>query len=184
MKMKKTLYALLFASLPILATAQEAAAPLSLSVTEESAPESTPTLRFAWFSQEEVLRSMPEYQAAGRYVDSLKTEYAREAKRSADDFSLKYEEFLDQQRNLATSIQELMSQNIAFKAEGERLLARETQRAYAPAKRKLQAAVAEIARQRGYAFVLNSDGDNLPYADSAQGDEITLLLKQELSGKK
>ena len=77
-----------------------------------------------------------------------------------------------------------MSQNIAFKAEGERLLARETQRAYAPAKRKLQAAVAEIARQRGYAFVLNSDGDNLPYDDSAQGDEITLLLKQELSGKK
>ena len=117
MKMKKTLYTLLFASLPILATAQEAAAPLSLSVTEETAPESTPTLRFAWFSQEEVLRSMPEYQAAGRYVDSLKTEYAREAKRSADDFSLKYEEFLDQQRNLATSIrrkrqaelQELMS---------------------------------------------------------------------------
>ena len=104
MKMKKTLYTLLFASLPILATAQEAAAPLSLSVTEETAPESTPTLRFAWFSQEEVLRSMPEYQAAGRYVDSLKTEYAREAKRSADDFSLKYEEFLDQQRNLATSI--------------------------------------------------------------------------------
>ena len=179
MKMKKTLYTLLFASLPILATAQEAAAPLSLSVTEETAPESTPTLRFAWFSQEEVL-------------DSLKTEYAREAKRSADDFSLKYEEFLDQQRNLATSIrrkrqaelQELMSQNIAFKAEGERLLARETLRAYAPAKRKLLAAVAEIARQRGYAFVLNSDGDNLPYADSAQGDEITLLLKQELSGKK
>ena len=190
MKMKKTLYTLLFASLPILATAQEAAAPLSLSVTEETAPEFTPTLRFAWFSQEEVLRSMPEYQAAGRYVDSLKTEYAREAKRSADDFSLKYEEFLDQQRNLATSIrrkrqaelQELMSQNIAFKAE--RLLARETLRAYAPAKRKLLAAVAEIARQRGYAFVLNSDGDNLPYADSAQGDEITLLLKQELSGKK
>ena len=178
MKMKKTLYALLFASLPVLATAQEAAAPLSLSVTEETVPESTPTLRFAWFSQEEVLRSMPEYQAAGRYVDSLKTEYARE--------------FLDQQRNLATSIrrkrqaelQELMSQNIAFKAEGERLLARETLRAYAPAKRKLLAAVAEIARQRGYAFVLNSDGDNLPYADSAQGDEITLLLKQELSGKK
>ena len=157
MKMKKTLYTLLFASLPILATAQEAAAPLSLSVTEETAPESTPTLRFAWFCQEEVLRSMPEYQAAGRYVDSLKTEYAR---------------------------QELMSQNIAFKAEGERLLARETLRAYAPAKRKLLAAVAEIARQRGYAFVLNSDGDNLPYADSAQGDEITLLLKQELSGKK
>ena len=100
MKMKKTLYTLLFASLPILATAQEAAAPLSLSVTDETAPESTPTLRFAWFSQEEVLRSMPEYQAAGRYVDSLKTEYAREAKRSADDFSLKYEEFLDQQRSL------------------------------------------------------------------------------------
>ena len=51
MKMKKTLYTLLFASLPILATAQEAAAPLSLSVTDETAPESTPTLRFAWFSQ-------------------------------------------------------------------------------------------------------------------------------------
>ena len=66
MKMQTTLYTLLFPRLPILPTAHEAAAPLSLSVTDETAPESTPTLRFAWFSQEEVLRSMPEYQAAGR----------------------------------------------------------------------------------------------------------------------
>lgn len=192
--MKKPLYTLLFALLPVFATVQEAVAQeaAALRPLQDAAPESTSPLRFAWFSQEEVLRSMPEYEAAGRYVDSLKVEYAREAKRSADEFSLKYEEFLDQQRNFAGSIrrkrqaelQELMSQNIAFKVEGERLLARESQRAYAPAKRKLQAAVAEIARQRGYAFVLNSDGDNLPYADSTQGDDITLLLKQELGGMK
>lgn len=171
--MKKTLYSLLLTLLPLLAAAQEA--------THQP-------LRFAWFSHDEVLRAMPEYKEAGRNIDSLQAEYAREAKRSADDFTQKYEEFLDQQRTLAPSIrrkrqaelQELMSQNIAFKAEGERLLERAKQKAYEPARQKLRKAVAAIAAKRGYAFVINSDGDNLPYADPTQGDDITQELKREL----
>lgn len=171
--MKKTLYCLLLTLLPLLAAAQEAT---------HQPP------RFAWFSHDEVLRAMPEYKEAGRNIDSLQAEYAREAKRSADDFTQKYEEFLDQQRTLAPSIrrkrqaelQELMSQNIAFKAEGERLVERARQKAYEPARQRLRKAVAAIAAKRGYAFVINSDGDNLPYADPTQGDDITQELKREL----
>lgn len=174
--MKKILYSLLLALLPVVASAQDTLAQ---------------PIRFAWFNYDEVLRAMPEYEAASRSIDSLKAEYAREAKRSSDDFTQKYEEFLDQQRTLAPSIrrkrqaelQELMSQNIAFKAEGERLLNSAQQKAYATARQKLHKAVAAIAAKRGYAFVLNSDGDNLPYADSTQGDDITQELKRELGSK-
>ncbi len=178
--MKKSLFALLFALLPLLANAQE---------TSQAGAH---PLRFAWFSQEEVLRAMPEYAAAERYLDSLRAEYNHEAKRSADDFSIKYEEFLDQQRTLATSIrnkrqaelQDMMLRNIAFKTEGEQLLERETKRVMAQVKRRLHTVVAEIARKRGYAFVLNSDNDNLPYADRGQGDDITQALKEKLTAEK
>ena len=178
--MKKTLFSLLLLLLPAVMMAQE------------DTPVATKSLRFAWYSEAEVMQSMPEYAAAGRSLDSLKAEFAQEAKRSADDFAQKYEEFLDQQRTLAPSIrtkrqaelQELMNQNIAFKAEGERLIERASQRLYAPVKRRLRATVAQLAQKHGYAFVLNSDNDALPYADTTQGEDITQALKEALCGEK
>lgn len=176
--MRKTLYCILIALAPIIAQAQDYAAQ----------PTQQP-LRFAWFSHSDVLRSMPEYTKALHSLDSLKAEYAKEVRRSTEDFTQKYEEFLDQQRTLAPSIlrkrqaelQDLMSRNIAFKNETDRLMDEAGKKAFAPARRKLAATVAAIARNRGYAFVLNSDSDQLPYADPQQGDDITEFLKQTLS---
>lgn len=178
--MKKTLFSLLLLLLPAAMMAQE------------DAPAAAISLRFAWYSEAEVMKSMPEYAAAGRSLDSLKAEFAREAKRSADDFAQKYEEFLDQQRTLAPSIrtkrqaelQELMNQNIAFKAEGERLIERAGHRLYAPVKHRLRAVVAQLAQKHGYAFVLNSDNDALPYADPTQGEDITQALKEALNSER
>lgn len=149
---------------------------------------SAQSLRFAYFSYDEVLRSMPEYTLAQRQVDDLKAKYQDEAKRSTDDFSARYEQFLEEQRTLQPSIlrkrqaelQDLMDRNVAFKAESDRLLAEAEKKAYAPVHAKLSQAVSEMAREMGYAFVLNADNHAVPYVDAQQGDDITAALKEAL----
>jgi len=166
--MRKLLFLLSLLALPLLANAQ---------------------LRFGYFSRDSVFRAMPEYATAQKNMADLRAKYDAEMKRAEDEFNAKYEEFLGQQRELVPSImrkrqtelQEMMDKNVAFKKEATRLLDEARNDAYAPLKRKLDGAVAEIGRARGYAFILNTDGDACPYIDPAYGEDITEKLKVSLS---
>ena len=120
--------------------------------------------------------------------DDLRMKYDAETKRAEDEFNSKYEEFLDGQRSFAPSIlekrqaelRELMAKNMAFKAESERLLKQAEEEAYAPLKKQIKDVIQKIGKAKGFAFVLNVDGDSLPYVDAAMGEDITELIKENL----
>lgn len=169
------------------AAAQSALQTSSTHVMPEAAAQHS-TLRFGYFSFREVFHTMPGYAIAKHNMDDLKAKYDAETKRSEDEFNSKYEEFLDGQRSFAPSIlqkrqaelRELMAKNIAFKAEAERLLKQAESEAYAPLKAQIKNVLQRIGKEKGYAFVMNADDDVLPYVDSAQGEDITALLKENL----
>lgn len=162
--MKKFLLFLFMMVLPIMASAQ---------------------IRFGYFSYETVLKQMPDYLLAQRSVDDLRLKYESEMKRAEQDFNAKYEEFLEVQRDLVPSIlrkrqtelQEMMDKNIEFKKDAQRLLKQAETDAYVPVKKKLNEAVAKIAAEHGYAFVLNTDGDACPYVNPELGEDATELIK-------
>lgn len=162
--MKKFLFFLFMMALPIMASAQ---------------------IRFGYFSYETVLKQMPDYLLAQRSVDDLRLKYESEMKRAEQDFNAKYEEFLEVQRDLVPSIlrkrqtelQEMMDKNIEFKKDAQRLLKQAETDAYVPVKKKLNEAVAKIAAEHGYAFVLNTDGDACPYVNPELGEDATELIK-------
>ena len=77
-------------------------------------------------------------------------------------------------------LQELLQKNLKFKEEAKRLLAQAENDAFAPLKRKLNATVKKIGMERGYAFVLNTDGDACPYVDSTKGDDISVIIADAL----
>lgn len=142
-------------------------------------------IRFGYFSYETVLKQMPDYLLAQRSVDDLRLKYESEMKRTEQDFNAKYEEFLEVQRDLVPSIlrkrqtelQEMMDKNIEFKKDAQRLLKQAETDAYVPVKKKLNEAVAKIAAEHGYAFVLNTDGDACPYVNPELGEDATELIK-------
>lgn len=144
--------------------------------------------RFAYFSYDEVLKSMPDYIEAQNNINTLRQQYDNEMKRAENEFNNKYEEFLEGQRSFAPSIlqkrqaelQELMEKNITFRQETERLLKQAEQEAYEPVRKRLNAIVQEIGRQRGYAFILNTDNNACPYVDSSMAENITTLIKDAL----
>lgn len=167
--MKQLLLSLLFMALPLAASAQQ-------------------QLRYGYFSYKEAFEAMPEYAKATADLQSLRSKYDAEMKRVEDEFNKKYEQFLDGQRDFAPSIlkkrqaelQELMEKNIAFKEEANRLLKQAEQEAYAPLKLKMSEVLRGIGDARGYAFILNTDNDAVPYINHAIGEDISALIKDTL----
>lgn len=164
--MRKLLFSLIVLLLPLVAQAQT-------------------TVKFGYLSYQEALKAMPEYTTAQAKLADLKQKYDNEMKRVEDEFNKKYELFLEGQKDFAPTIlrkrqvelQELIAKNIAFKEEAKRLLAQAETETYAPLKSKLAETLRGIGEARGFMFILNTDNDNLPYANSAYGKDITVLVK-------
>lgn len=145
-------------------------------------------LHFGYFSFEEVFRTMPGYAIAKHNVEDLRTKYDAETKCVEDEFNQKYEDFLEGQRTFAPTIlakrqaeiRELMEKNIAFKAEAQRLLKQAEEEAYAPLKAKIKTALQKIGKAKGFAFILDTDRNAVPYMDTSMAEDITGLLKENV----
>lgn len=179
--MKQILLPLVFMLMPVAASAQQSAHPQVSAPVEQF-------LRFGYFSYEEVLHTMPGYAIAKHNMDDLRAKYDAETKRAEDEFNAKYEEFLDGQRSFAPSIlekrqaelRELMAKNVTFKAEAVRLLQQADADAYAPLKAQIDAAVQKVGKVKGLAFILDTDKGAFPYVNALCGEDVTLLIKENL----
>jgi outer membrane protein len=165
--MKKTVFFLFLILLPLMANAQ---------------------MKFGYLSYDTAFQSMHEYVQAKKNVDDLKSKYDAEMKRAEDDFNKKYEEFLDGQKDFPQSIlqkrqmelQEMMEKNISFKNEARRLLRDAENDVYAPLQDKLSEVLREIGKEKGFAFILNTDYNACPYIDPLQGEDINALVKDKV----
>ena len=140
--------------------------------------------RYGFVNADSVLHAMPDYAMAHRSLTARRQKYDREMKRSEDDFNIKYESFLDQQRDLVPSIlhkrqaelQDMMEKNIAFKAEARRLLAQAEADAMAPLREQINELLQQVAKDMQPAFVLNTGSDACPYVNPAMSVDITDTL--------
>ena len=79
-----------------------------------------------------------------------------------------------------TTKNELMAKNVTFKAEAVRLLQQADADAYAPLKAQIDAAVQKVGKVKGLAFILNTDKGAFPYVNALCGEDVTLLIKENL----
>ncbi|MBQ9176273.1 MAG: OmpH family outer membrane protein [Bacteroidaceae bacterium] len=146
-----------------------------------NAQEASLLSRFAYISYGEVLKSMPAYAAAQKSLADLRANYDNELKRTDEEFSKQFAEYVDGQRTFPENIllkrqkelQQLMEQGLAFKEEARRLLAQAEVELMQPVHKQLKEVIAKIAKERGYAFVLNTDNNAAPFVDGELGDDIT-----------
>lgn len=146
-----------------------------------NAQEASLLSRFAYINYGEVLKAMPAYAAAQKSLDDLRTNYDNELKRTDEEFSKQFAEYVDGQRTFPENIllkrqkelQQLMEQGLAFKEEARRLLAQAETELMQPVNKQLKEAIAKLAKERGYAFVLNTDNNAAPFVDGELGDDIT-----------
>lgn len=146
-----------------------------------NAQEASLLSRFAYISYGEVLKSMPAYAAAQKSLADLRANYDNELKRTDEEFSKQFAEYVDGQRTFPENIllkrqkelQQLMEQGLEFKEEARRLLAKAETELMQPVHKQLKEVIAKLAKERGYAFVLNTDNNAAPFVDGELGDDIT-----------
>ena len=160
----------------------------ALLALQTFAQESTLIFRFGYLSYETALKSMPDYAIAEQQMADLNQQYQAEMKRVEEEFNLKYEEFLEGQRDFPrtilqkrqTELQQLMEQNIAFKEQSREELAQARKQAFAPLKIRLIEVLGKIGRERGFAFIYDTDTKALPFINPAQGEDISELVNSLL----
>ena len=147
--------------------------------------------RFGYLSYEAAIQSMPEYTLVQQKMKALQEQYQAETLRVEDEFNRKYEDFLDGQRDFPRSIlqkrqselQELMEKNIQFKEQGRQELAEAEREAMAPLRIRLIELLSTIGRERGYAFIYDTDTKALPFVNISFGEDINELVKNSLNEK-
>ena len=150
--------------------------------------DATSSIKFGYLSYQTAIKAMADYNLVQQRLADLKGQYQAEAKRVEDEFNRKYEEFLDGQRDFPKSIlqkrqselQELMEKNINFKNSSRELLAQAETDALAPLYAKLNAILAAIGQERGYAFILDTDVKALPFINPDMGEDINDIVKDAI----
>ena len=135
-------------------------------------------LRFGYLSYETALKSMSD----------LRQQFQDETLRVEDEFNRKYEEFLEGQREFPQSIlkkrqmelQELLDKNIAFKENSRKELEKAEQDLMAPLKIRLIEVLDKMGRERGYAFIIDTDVKALPFINPAMGHDLNQQVQDAL----
>jgi len=155
----------------------------------EAVQQQAEPLKYGYLSYNTALQSMPEYAEMEKNMEQLRSQYEAEQKRVEDDFNKKYEDFLDGQASFPKTIlqkrqselQEILDHNIAFKKESLQLLAQAKKELMDALEVKLNAVLMIIGKERGYAFILNTDNNAVPFINPAQGEDINIDVKLELN---
>ena len=146
------------------------------------------TFRFGYLSYETAIQSMPEYALVQQKMKALEEQFQAETLRVEDEFNRKYEDFLDGQRDFPRTIlqkrqselQELMEKNIQFKEQGRQELADAEREAMAPLRIRLIELLSTIGREKGFAFIYDTDTKALPFLNISFGEDINQLVQDAL----
>ena len=159
-----------------------------MALTTAAAQDVVSGFCFGYLSYEAALKAMPDYALVQQKMDQMRQQFQAETLRVEDEFNLKYEEFLDGQRDFPktilqkrqTELQELMERNIRFKEESKKELEQTEKLLLAPLKIRLIELLGTIARERGYAFIVDTDQKALPYINPSMGEDITQIVQDAL----
>lgn len=180
---KCALLAALFAILSFTVQAQTA-----LPASTDTQTAAQPVISFGYLSYDQALKSMKAYATAQEKLQEQRAAYEAEAKRVEDEFNQKYESFLEGQNEFPRTIllkrqnelKELMQRNMEFNAQARRDLQTAEEEALKPIRAKLNETLASIAREFGFALIINIDSNACPYIDPVMGKDIQEMVAEYL----
>ncbi len=144
--------------------------------------------KFGYLNYAEVLKAIPQYAEAEANLAKLQRQYDAEIQRSEEEFTRKYAEFLQEQKDFPQNImvkrhkelQELMEKSIAFKNEIRATLETARDKMLEPLTAELNDAISRVALQYNLEYVVNTEEKNYLFINPSVGMDITSNVKEEL----
>lgn len=162
-------------------------APLCVSLAQDEVR----VPQFGYLSYNTIFEQMPEFRQAQESFAAIKAKYDAEATRSESEFQRKFAEFLQGQKDFPASIlqkrqaelQDLMDKSVEFRRQSRGLLRKAEAELQAPVVARLDEAIRAVGAELGLIFVLNTDGNSLPFVHPQVGVDITqpVLIKLGLA---
>lgn len=154
------------------------------STAEAATHVSRMELSFGYFSYNDVLHNMRGYVEAEQRIASLRATYQQELKRSEEEFSRQFGEFIEGQQTFPENIllkrqkelEQLMDGSLKFKEEARRLLEQSEEDTMSPLRKRVDDAVVRLGMERGYAFILDTDKGSFPFVSGTIGTDVTADL--------
>ena len=146
------------------------------------------TLKFGFVDYDHILKNVPEYAMAQQTIMELRQAYEEELSRSEEVFSKQFAEYVEGMKNFPDNIrlkrqkelQQTMEESMAFKQEAKELLQSKEDKVVDAIRAKIDAAIRDIAIERGYAFVINNDKGTYSFINDAIGEDITAEVARRL----
>ena len=170
-------------SLPVQSVPAVPVRPISAAVSQP--------VKFGFLSYQQVLVALDGYEDVQKTIAGLRQAYEQELARSEEIFSKQFAEYVEGQKTFPDNIrlkrqkelQQTMEQSLQFKQEAKELLQKKEDEVVDRLRERLNRAISEIASERGYAFVLNTDNNAFPFVNGAMGEDITNELLNRLNTK-
>lgn len=146
--------------------------------------------KFGHMNSREIITAMPEFTKAQADLDSMSKTYQDEMKRTQDEFTKKYQEYLAQADSLPKNIAERRQKELQdmdqrqqqFQQEVYQSLQQKQQELMTPIYQKLEQAVQAVGQAEGVIYIFDVAQTPLAYIGSASID-LTAKVKAQLGIK-
>lgn len=156
------------------------------------AAEAQSQVKYGYLSYDAVLRGMPEYAEAQLAMGELVKKYEAEASYNEMNFKRLFAEFLEGQKEFPQSIllkrqrdlQEAMEKGLAYRQSADSLLHAAKEELMLPLRQRLDSAICNVALERGYECVVNSDTRSHLFFSPGVAEDATPFVVEKLAGLK
>ena len=148
--------------------------------------------KYGYLSYNSLLQAMPEYKEMKLYMDTLRTQYEKEAEYNQREFEKMFGDYLQGQKDFPKNIlekrqrdlQEAMEKNLAFRHDADSLLKAAEEEMTAPIRKKLDAAIHDVGIEHGYEYIINTDINVYPFVHQAVSEDATPFVEEKIIPKK
>ncbi len=153
------------------------------NAVDELAPADKNFSRIGYISSVVILTSLPEVQDAEKQLQNFAQSLQSEIERQQNELQKKYTEYMaDKEASQSIievrtqELQQMQQRIMQLQQNSEQELAKRKEKLYAPILKKVDAAIAGVAKKYGYTHIIDITAGSLVYADSST-DLTALVLK-------
>ena len=146
------------------------------------------SLKIGVFNAQEVITSMPEYNAAMTELENMNLKYQTDAKKLQEEFEKKYQEYASTAETLDAAIKQYKETELArlqqsiqeFAANADNTLKKKNQELMAPIATKIQQAIKKVGDENGFTYIIDNSANIVPYV-SPKAENVLPLIKKALN---
>ena len=148
-------------------------------------------LKFGHINAMEIVSAMPEYTKAQSELQALNKQLGQDLQRSQEEFSKKYQEFMQQKDSLPAVIAErrqkeledMMQRQEQFQAKAQQDMEKANNDLMAPVYKKLDDAIKAVGAAEGVIYIFDMARTPITYVNEAQSINLTPKVKTQLGIK-